>query len=126
MAIASRFMVGSRNEEDDAFLPLRKWANQAFGLAANLIWGRGRRVRDTINGFRGIRREAFERLSPSSIGFTIEYELTIRALKVGMTITEIPMTEGDRVGGQTKAHSIRTGLRFLGFLAKEIALGKRF
>ena len=126
MAIASRFMVGSRNEEDDAFLQCRKWANQAFGLAANVIWGRGPRITDTINGFRGIHRNAFVRLSPASMGFTIEYELTIRALKAGMTIAEIPTIEGDRVGGKTKAHSIRTGLRFLGFLTKEIVSGKRF
>lgn len=126
MVIASRFLPESRNEEDDAFLPLRKWANQAFGMVANLIWARGRRISDTINGFRGFRREAFQLLSPESIGFTIEYELTIRALKAGLDIVEIPTIEGDRIGGETKAHSIRTGLRFLGLLAREIVSGKRF
>ena len=35
MAIASRFMDGGRNEEDDSALPLRKWANQTFTWAAN-------------------------------------------------------------------------------------------
>ena len=118
-------LVETAVEHDDAALPLRKWANQAFGMAANLIWNRKGRISDTINGFRGVRREVFERLAPASVGFTIEYELTIRALKAGVKIVEIPTIEGDRIGGETKAHSIRTGLRFLGFLGKEIVAGKR-
>jgi hypothetical protein len=123
LAIASRFLPESRNEEDDSALPLRKWANQAFGAAANLIWNRKGRISDTINGFRAIRRGVFERLDPGSIGFTIEYELSIRGMKAGVNIVEIPTIEGDRIGGETKAHSIRTGLRFLG---REIIAGKRF
>src|SRR3989344_4967909 len=52
LAIASRFLPQSRNEEDDQFLKLRAWANQGFTLIANLIWGG--RVSDTINGYRAI------------------------------------------------------------------------
>ena len=53
MAIASRFLSGSRNEEDDDSLPLRKWTNQTFTWIANQLWNRGSYVTDTINGFRG-------------------------------------------------------------------------
>jgi glycosyltransferase involved in cell wall biosynthesis len=120
MAIASRFLPESVNEEDDARLPLRKWANQAFTWLANALWNRGAYVTDTINGYRAITREAFQRLAPTSVGFTIEYEMTIKAFKNGLRIAEIPTVEGPRIGGETKAHSLRTGLVFLRLLLREL------
>jgi glycosyltransferase involved in cell wall biosynthesis len=120
MVIASRFLPGSRNEEDASSLPMRKWVNQAFTLMANVLWNRSPRVTDTINGFRGITRSAFLRLAPESMGYTIEYELTIRAMKARMRILEIPTIEGERIAGETKAPSFRTGLVFLRFFIKEL------
>lgn len=120
IAIASRFLPGSRNEEDEAILPLRKWTNKAFGWIANTIWNQGSYVTDTINGFRGIRRTAFDTLGLTSMGYTIEFEMTIRAMKRRLTIVELPTREGDRVGGETKAPSFKTGLVFLRFLFAEI------
>jgi len=119
MVIASRFASGARNEEDGEWLRFRKWANQAFSLAANRLWNRGSYITDTINGFRGIQRHVFKALAPSSIGFTIEYEMTIRAMKQGRHIVEIPTLEGARIAGKTKAPSFRTGLTFLKFFIKE-------
>ena len=117
MAIASRFLPESENEEDDDLLPLRKWANIFFGQALNIGWGRNRPfVSDTINGFRGFSREAFLAMSPQSNGFTIEYEMTARALRLGLDIGEIPTREGPRLGGGSKALSIPTGIAFLRFL----------
>ena len=120
MVIVSRFFPGARNEEDASSLPMRKWVNQAFTLMANVLWNRGPRISDTINGFRGITRTAFLRLAPESMGYTIEYELTIRAMKARMRILEIPTIEGERIAGETKAPSFRTGLAFLRFFVKEL------
>ena len=121
MAIASRFLPEARNEEDDDPLPLRKWTNQGFTLLANLIWNRGRPwVSDTINGFRGIRREAFNYLAPASLGYTIEYELTIGAMRAGMRITELPTIETGRIGGETKGPSLPTGMNFLRFFLSQL------
>ena len=121
MAIASRFLPGSQNEEDDDPLPLRKWVNQAFTLLANIIWNRGRpHVTDTINGFRGIRREAFYHLAPVSMGYTIEYELTIGAMRSKMKIAEMPTIEEKRIGGETKGASWPTGKAFLQFFWSEL------
>ena len=121
MAIASRFLPGARNEEDDVWLPLRKWTNQAFTLIANLLWNRGRPyVTDTINGFRGLRREAFLRFAPVSLGYTIEYEMTIQAMRQRARIVEIPTCEGPRLGGQTKGASWPTGVAFVRFLLAQL------
>lgn len=122
MVIASRFLPDSVNEEDGELLPLRKWVNQIFTFVANLLWNRGRPyVTDTINGFRGLTRAAFENISPKSNRFTIEYELSIEAMRQGMGISEIATHEGQREGGESKAISLPVGLDFLRFLGSKIA-----
>jgi hypothetical protein len=120
MVIASRFLPGSRNEEDNDYLPLRKWTNQIFTSMANWFWNRGPYVTDTINGFRGITRKAFKRLRPESIGYTIEFEMTIRAMRYGLNIVEIPTLEGNRLGGKTKGPSLKVGWDFVRFFIQEI------
>ncbi len=123
MVIASRFLPQSRNEEDGRLFRPRAWANRAFTLIANLLWNRsGRYISDTINGYRAVRKEAFERMYLTASGYAVEYQMSIRAMRFGMKVMEIPTIEGERIGGETKARSIPTGLRFLGFLFREIWL----
>lgn len=118
LAIASRFMKQSRNEEDDQLLKLRKWANQFFTLIANLIWHG--HVSDSINGYRAIRKDVFEKLHLDAQGFAIEYQMTIRALKLHLNIMELPTIEGNRIGGQSGSAAIPTGLKFVYYLLREL------
>ncbi len=124
LVIASRFMKGARNEEDHKFLKFRAWANRGFTLFANLFWHG--QVTDTINGYRAITKDAYTRLHLDATGFAVEYQMTIRALKLGMNIAEIPTQEGERVGGHSTSYAIPTGITFLGYLARELWIGKRF
>ena len=98
----------------------RKWVNLAFGMAANACFNRGPFVTDTINGFRGIRREAFERIGPDAVGFVIEYQMTMRAMRLGFNIVEFPTQEGPRLGGHSTASAIPTGIVFLKTLWREL------
>ena len=118
LAVASRFLPGSRNEEAASKLPLRSWANQAFTLLANLFFGG--KMTDTINGYRVIRKDKFNALDLDAEGFAIEYQMSIRAMKRKYKIVEIPTVEGDRIGGQSTASSIPTGLKVLRILLREI------
>lgn len=124
LVIASRFMKGSRNEEDDQFFKFRAWANQCFTFLVNLLWGGT--ITDTINGYRAIRKDIFNSLHLDADGFAIEFQMSIRALKKGFSIREIPTREGNRIGGASTAYAISTGVSFLGFLARELWIGKRF
>ncbi len=126
MAIASRFMPQSKNEEDDLYFPWRAWANRAFTFTVNTIWNKNRYVADTINGFRAIKKDAFRRLKLNAPGFAIEFQMSIRAMKFGLKIAEIPTIEGQRIGGESTAKSIPTGLLFVRFLFKEIKIGRDF
>lgn len=124
MSIASRFMKGSRNDEDDQTLKPRKWANQMFSVAVKLFWGGD--VTDTINGFRAVKREAMLKMHLDAWSFYIEYQMTIRALKLGQKIAEISSIEGDRIGGVSKLLSLPEGWRYLKCLLREVAIGRNF
>ncbi len=123
LVIASRMMKGARNEEDGQFLRLRKWANNAFNLMANLAFRRsGDYITDSINGYRGITAAAVPKLALDAADYTIEYQMTMRAFKRGLRIVEFPTIEGARVAGDTQAKSIPTGLRFLRCFFRELTL----
>jgi glycosyltransferase involved in cell wall biosynthesis len=123
MVIASRFMAGARSEDDDKFLfASRRWGNLMFTWLANVLCGRGRWITDTINGYRAITRSAFLRLAPDARGYAIEFQMSIRALQLGMRVLEIPTQESPRIGrGVSKLNAIPVGLTFLGILARECA-----
>jgi glycosyltransferase involved in cell wall biosynthesis len=123
MVIASRFMTGARSEDDDKLLfTSRRWGNLMFTWLANVLCGRGGWITDTINGYRAITRTAFLRLAPDAQGYAIEFQMSIRALQLGLRVLEIPTQESPRIGrGVSKLNAIPVGLRFLGVLARECA-----
>jgi glycosyltransferase involved in cell wall biosynthesis len=124
IAIASRFLPASRNEEDDLMFPWRAWVNRIFTFIANSFW-KGK-ITDTINGFRGIKKSAFKKIKPTTHFFTIEYQTSIRALKLKLRVAEIATYEGNRIGGISKAKSIPVGIMFVKFLIKEFFIGLTF
>ena len=119
LVIASRFMNGSHNEEDDQFFKWRKWANIAFTLIANFIWNKNKYISDTINGYRAITKDAWEKISPDADGYTIEYQISIRSMKNKLKIKEFPTYEYSRIDDQIGSPSIPTGLAFLKLLYQE-------
>lgn len=123
MVIASRFMPGARSEDDDKFLfASRRWGNLLFTWLANVLCGRGGWISDTINGYRAVTRAAFLRLAPDAHGYAIEFQMSIRALQLGLRVLEIPTQESPRIGrGVSKLNAIPVGFRFLGVLARECA-----
>ena len=123
MVIASRFMPGARSEDDDKFLfASRRWGNLLFTWLANVLCGRGIWITDTINGYRAITRRAFGRLAPDAGGYAIEFQMSIRALQVGLRVLEVPTQESSRIGrGVSKLNAIPVGLKFLALLVREWA-----
>lgn len=126
MVIASRLMKGGQIESEPTIIPIRKWGNQLFTFMANILWNwrfllnRGRYIADTINGFRAISKAAFEKLRPDAEGYAIEYQLSIRAMRAGMRIKEIPTIEGQRIASKSPSSAIPTGFRFLILILKEL------
>lgn len=120
VVIASRMMKGARNEEDGQFLRLRKWANNAFNVGANLAFRRsGTYVTDSINGYRALTRAAAQKLSLDAPDYTIEYQMTMRAFKKRLKVVEFPTIEHSRVAGETQAQSLPTGVKFIKAFLRE-------
>ncbi len=118
MAIASRFRKGSRADDYLDLIPIHTIGNLVFTRLVRLLWGG--KITDTINGFRGIKKAAYLRLQPDAPGFSIEFQLSIRALRERMKIAEIPTIEGQRVGRQSGANAIAVGLLLLKVLMSEL------
>lgn len=121
LVIASRMCAGAVNEEDSHWLRPRKAANKVFNYFANSAFRKsGPYVTDSINGFRAIRAELAKKLGLDATGYTIEYQMTMRALRAGARIVEFPTHEHPRLAGETGAPSIQTGLRFLACFYNEL------
>lgn len=125
LVVASRMSAGAHNEEDDQPVKLRKWVNLAFTFLANVLWNRGPYLTDTINGFRAVRADSFRRCECKVDGFVIEYLMSMRMMKLGMRLGELPTYEHPRLGGQSTAHSWPTGLEFTRQLVNEVLMGRR-
>ena len=123
MVIASRFMAGARSEDDDKFLlASRRWGNLTFTWLVNALWRGPTRITDTINGYRAVTREAFRRLAPDAQGYAIEFQMSIRALQLGLKVLEVPTVEFPRIGkGVSKLNAVPVGFQFLFLLLREWA-----
>jgi glycosyltransferase involved in cell wall biosynthesis len=126
LSIASRFAVGSVNEETDLLRP-RARVNQALTWIANTVFRqRNPYITDTINGFRALRREDLLNLNTTVKRFPIEYQISIRAMQRGWNIQEIPTIEGQRAGGESKAISWPVGKDHIKVLLTELPYSKIF
>ena len=74
-------------------------------------------------GFRGIKRSQIIQMKLEPTGFDIEFQMSIRGLKMGLNILEIPTIEGNRIGGKSTAYSLPTGLLMLKRFIKELFHG---
>jgi len=84
--------------------PLKRVALSKGGsLYARLVLGVG--VKDITGGFKCFRREALEAIGLERVvtaGYGFQIELTWRALKAGLKVSEVPITFVDRVYGESK------------------------
>lgn len=120
--VGSRMTKGAKNEEDSNFFKPRKWFNIGLATITNIFWGRnGNKCTDVVQGFRAIRTDVYKKLKisrPHPIG--PEFEQVIRALKLGIRITEFPTVEKPRTHGETTMPSLKTGWGNIEALLKEV------
>lgn len=120
IVIASRMMKDAFNEEDIYYWKPRKWANNLFNFAANLFFrSEGHFVTDSINGYRAITKNAVQKLQLDALDYTIEYQMTIRAMKRRLSVFEFPTIEGQRIAGD-ESPSFVLGVRFLQCFWREL------
>ena len=127
LVIAGRHLLpGAESDNSDDPLLLRKFVTIIFGIIANILWKT--KVKDMINGFRGIKRSAMKKMNLDTPKHEIELQSTIRAAKLRLRIKEFPTKELKRAGGTRKptAGSLKLGILHIIYLIREIWIGKKF
>lgn len=94
------------------------WAHRIIGtplISRILRIFTGAKIRDSQCGLRSIRSDAYRRLGLRSPGMEFASEMILRAMRKGLTITEVPISYNVRTG-ESKLSTIRDGWRHLRFL----------
>ena len=118
LVIGSRIFGGS-----EEYTALRAFGNIVLSYLFGLL--HGRYLSDALNGYKAFRREVFSSFAYTSVGFEIEIELLVNAMRLGGTIQEIPSHERARSGGRSKSSIVRHGSRFLARMLYERVRGGR-
>ena len=103
-------VVGSRLKgemEEGAITWVNKVGNRFFNFLINTFF-KGN-ITDSQSGYRALNRKAIESLNISSKGFEVETEMTIKALKQGLKVKEVPITYSVRRGTPSKLNSVTAG-----------------
>lgn len=107
-------VVGSRLKgcmEPGSISKVNKIGNNLFNFLINNIFNG--EISDSQSGFRAISDYAVKQLNLTSQDFEVETEITIKALKAGLRIKEIPIRYSRRRGTKSKLHSFKDGSRIL-------------
>jgi glycosyltransferase involved in cell wall biosynthesis len=121
LIIASRQIAGSANEEDAHLWRPRKWGVRALAVIAGTLWRReGPLVLDVLHGFKGWKRDAFERMRILETGLSIDLEMVSRSYKLRMKRIEFPTTETPRLYGDSHFKVLPTAKRLSNYLLFEL------
>jgi glycosyltransferase involved in cell wall biosynthesis len=107
-------VVGSRLKgcmEPGSISRVNKIGNNLFNFLINYIFNG--EISDSQSGFRAITDHAMRQLNLTSRDFEVETEITIKALKAGLRIKEIPISYSRRRGTKSKLNSFKDGSRIL-------------
>ena len=100
VAVGSRYVSGGGVSNWTWSRRLLSWAGNVY---VRLVLGLP--VRDTTAGFKAFRRRALEDIDAvhsSSNGYCFQIENTWRAVRIGLRVTEVPITFTDRSVGTSK------------------------
>lgn len=113
-AKGSRFLSGGGTSD----MPLyRKLGN--FGLVGLVRLFFGGKYTDLCYGYNAFWKRLLPALNLEATGFEIETLMNIRAIKAGLSISEIPSFESERIFGSSNLRTIPDGWRVLKTILRE-------
>ena len=113
-AKGSRFCHGGGTEDMEWY---RKFGNWALTKAVRNAFGG--RYSDLCYGYNAFWASTIDRLDLDADGFEIETLMNIRALTSGMTVTEVPSYESQRIYGSSHLNTVTDGWRVLKTIVSE-------
>jgi len=111
--------IGSRFADDEG-----KKSTTKLHLIGNriintlILFLTGRQITDSQSGFRVFRQDCFDKIPFTSSGYEIESEITVKMLKNGLKIREVPIVCKQRNSGSTRINSFADGFRILRAILK--------
>ncbi|GAB2515567.1 hypothetical protein GCM10027167_17670 [Nocardia heshunensis] len=105
----SRFVGGGGSLD---ITGLRRAGNRFLLAVFNTLYHT--RLTDLCYGFCAFDRRYLDHLDLAATGFEIEAEMTVRAMRAGLRIAEVPSFEMPRRDGRSNLHAVRDGFRVLG------------
>ena len=107
-------VIGSRLQgkiEEGAISRVNIVGNKLFNFLINTLFNG--RITDSQSGFRALSRKAIDAIDLVTNGFEIETEMTIKALKEGLRVLEVPIRYLRRRGTPSKLSAFTAGSRIL-------------
>jgi dolichol-phosphate mannosyltransferase len=118
LVIGSRMRGGSDELHSSFFEFIRLLGSEVITLIINYRFGV--RLTDYQNGLRAIRRDVMNALGTTENIFTIEQEMSIKCLRRGFRVGEVPAHEYRRQAGQSHIVVWKVGWRYVWCLVKNI------
>jgi glycosyltransferase involved in cell wall biosynthesis len=115
ICMGSRFIIGGGTEDMSLF---RKFGNKFFVWLVNLFYHTN--YTDLCYGYRSFRKGVFRKLGLKEVGFGIETEISIKAVKKDLKVLEVPSMEKKRGSGKGKLRTFKDGYVILKALLENL------
>lgn len=109
--VAASRLRGGSSELHGGFDEFLRLAGSSF-ITACINWRFGCQLSDSQNGFRAIRTSVLRQLDLRENTTTIEQEMTIKTLRGGWRLAEVPSHEHRRLHGASHIRVLRTAPRY--------------
>lgn len=116
--VASRALGSSEELDGTLDARMRDWFGKTINTIINIRFRAN--ITDSQNGFRALRREIVPMLGLSEDIFTIEQQMTVRCIKKGLRVVEVPSRELRRQHGKSRISLLRHGPRYAWCLFREV------
>lgn len=124
LVTGSRFLEGGATDDSDDPYGTRRFGNRVLTFLVNFFWNA--HLTDSTYGMRAFRMGAWKKMKIDAKLNETEFMMSIRATKLGLKLVQIPVVEGNRVGGEVKARSLSTGWSHLKLVFAELLKGNSF
>jgi glycosyltransferase involved in cell wall biosynthesis len=114
LVIGSRYLSGAQSEDDDRLTAFGNWM---FTAIVNVLFRT--HLTDVLVGFRAFRRTEALRLGLDAPGLSWPCQSSIRFVRAGLRVVEIPANEPKRIGGARKMQPFKTGWEIVKLIIRE-------
>ena len=113
-AKGSRFLHGGGSAD---ITRLRRSGNRALSAIVNGLFGT--KYTDLCYGYNAFWRHCLPHMTVNCSGFEVETLINVRIAQAGLTVTEVPSFESERLHGESKLNAFRDGSRVLRTIVRE-------